>query len=198
MIKLLHKVPNKIGVAFSGGVDSTAAIDFLSRKRDVTCLFFHHGTHTSDLAFNFVSKFCRDRNLPMYMGVISAEKDKYLSPEEFWRIERYKFLESFSLPVVTAHTLDDSVETYVFSALHGTPKLIPYSRNNIIRPFLLTRKHDLVHWCKQRRISWLEDETNNDVKYMRNLIRHELMPNILRVNPGIHSTVKKLILNSSL
>lgn len=196
MIKLLKPLPKEITIALSGGVDSMAVVDFLSYKHNVTCAFFDHCTPTSEKAFYFVEDFCYQRNLPLIVGASHAKKSKQQSWEEFWRIERYKFLDSLNTTVVTAHTLDDCVETYLFSALHGSAKTIPYKRNQIIRPFLTTRKYQLQDWCVSRAVSWIEDDTNSDLRYMRNYIRHELLEHALYVNPGLYKTVKKLVLKN--
>lgn len=192
MIKLLFPLPKHVTVAFSGGVDSVAVVDFLSKKHDVTCAFFHHGTSNSENAFDFVTKFCSDRKLPLYLGMLNDEKPKDLSYEEFWRNERYKFLATLG-PVITAHHLDDCVETYIWSSLHGKPKVPNLIRGNVIRPFLTTPKSELVDWCVRKEIKWCEDLSNNDEKYTRNYIRKNLIPHAFHVNPGLYKTVKKII-----
>jgi tRNA(Ile)-lysidine synthase len=193
MMKLLFPLPQELTVALSGGVDSVAVADFLSRKHDVSCAFFHHGTENSERAFEFVSQFCNERSLPLFVGVMSKDKPKDLSTEEHWRNERYKFLESLDITVVTAHNLDDCVETYLYGSLHGQPKVIPHERNNILRPFLTTPKHEFVRWCQRKGISWCEDLSNQDLKYMRNYIRHEIVPRAFQVNPGLDTVVRKIV-----
>lgn len=193
MIRLLFPLPKAVTVALSGGVDSVAVADFLSRKHEVTCAFFHHGTENSDRAFEFVSKFCNKRNLVLFVGVMSTDKPKELSVEEHWRNERYKFLESLDTAVVTAHNLDDCVETYIYGSFHGQPKVIPHQRNNVLRPFLTTPKSEFTSWCVRKDISWCEDTSNQDYKYMRNYIRHEIVPRALQVNPGLSTVVRKIV-----
>lgn len=193
MIKLLLPLPKNLTVAFSGGVDSVAVTDFLLKKHNISCAFFHHNTENSEQAFKFVSKFCSDRNITLHTGVLNKTKPKELSMEEHWRNERYNFLENINCTVVTAHHLDDCVETYVWSSLHGKPKVIPTTRNNIIRPFLTTRKQQFESWCDRRNVPYVEDKSNQDTKYTRNYIRNILMPHVLQVNPGIHTVVKKII-----
>jgi tRNA(Ile)-lysidine synthase len=193
MITLLVPLPKQLTVAFSGGVDSCAAVDFLSRKHDVTCAFFHHGTENSERAYEFVANFCSDRRLSLIFARISEpDVPKGISQEEHWRDQRYTFLRTLG-PVITAHHLDDCVETYIHSALNGTPKVIPMIRNNVLRPFLTTRKSELISWCQRHDVPWIEDTSNQDSKYMRNYIRNELMPHALRVNPGLHTLVKKVV-----
>ena len=200
MFKLLTTLPDNVVVAFSGGLDSTAITDFLSNNHTVRCAFFHHGTENSERAFKHVTTFCEDRNLPLVVGKIQNQKPKEDSMEEHWRNERYEFFDGLDAefgPVITAHHLDDCVETYIWSSLHGTPKVIPLTRNNVIRPFLTTRKQDLIYWCESHNVPWIEDESNKNSRYTRNYIRNELMPHALHVNPGLPKLVKKIVENKN-
>ena len=195
MIKLLQKLPRTVTVAFSGGVDSCAAVDFLSRNHQVYCAFFNHGTETSRKAEKFVIDFCGVRDLDLVVGYPCENKRMDQSWEEYWRTERYRFLHGIRDAVVTAHHLDDCVETYVFNMLHGKQHTIGYRNKNVLRPFLLNPKSELVSWCERHQVPWLEDATNQSVEFMRNYIRHELVPKLLVVNPGLQKVVKKLIEN---
>lgn len=192
MIKLLFPLPKQVTVAFSGGVDSVAVVDFLSKKHDVACAFYHHGTENSERALKFVSKFCTQRNLPMFLGLLNRDKPSDMSYEEFWREERYQYLSTLG-PVITAHHLDDCVETYLWSAMHGKPKVPNVIRGNVIRPFLTTPKSEFIDWCERKQIEWCEDLSNEDERYTRNYIRKNLVPHALHVNPGLHKTVKKIV-----
>lgn len=191
MIKLLGHVPRKITIALSGGIDSMVALDFLSRNHEVECAFFNHGTENSIRAQEFVTDYCAKNNFKLHVGQIyQVHRGREQSPEEHWREERYNFLHNFE-NVVTAHHLDDVVETWVWSSLHGTSSLIPYRRGNVIRPFLLNRKYELADWARRKNVKWVEDTSNDDNGYTRNYIRHQLMAGVLCVNPGIHTMIKK-------
>jgi len=196
MIQLLHKLPRTLTVAFSGGVDSVAVLDFLSKNHEVDAAFFHHGTDNSDNAFDFVWNFCRDRDITMTVGYIRNEKPKELSWEEHWRNERYAFLENFEY-VVTGHHLNDCIETYIWSTMHGTPKVIPDTRKNVHRPFLLNPKQEFIDWCNRKELNWCHDYSNENTDYMRNYIRKYVVEHAYHINPGIEKVVKKLILNAS-
>ena len=195
MIRVLTKLPREITIAFSGGIDSVAAVDFLRRNHTVTCAFYHHRTENSTKAHQFVTQFCEERNLPLVVGILNKEKPKNKSIEEHWRDERYKFFDNFQT-VVTAHHLDDCIETYLFGALHGTPKLIPMQRNNVIRPFLTTSKLDFFDWVMRKDLPFCHDTSNDDDKYKRNYIRQHIVPHAFKVNPGIDKVIKKMILES--
>ena len=195
MIKLLVTLPKKFYVACSGGVDSMAALDFLNRKHDVTAAFFDHGTIASREAFTFLDRYCQNNNIKIIDGAVMRSKHKDESNEEYWRAERYKYLNQLDAPVVTAHHLDDAVETWVWSSMHGQPKLPEIYNNNVVRPFLGTPKQELVNWCIKKNVPWYDDMSNLDTKYMRNYVRHEAMPVIQKINPGIQKTIKKKLLN---
>lgn len=169
-----------------------ALLDFLSRKHAVTAAFFNHGTVNSHKAEMFLVEYCRERDITLHVDEISSSKPKSLSDEEYWRNERYAFLDSFT-NVVTGHNLDDAVETWIWSSLHGTPKLIPYQRGRVTRPLLCTRKSELENWCMSNLVPVCYDESNNDISYTRNFIRHEMMDRVLKVNPGIHKVIEKKI-----
>jgi tRNA(Ile)-lysidine synthase len=93
--------------------------------------------------------------------------------------------------VVTGHHLGDAIETWIFTSLHGDSKLIPYSRGNVIRPFLITPKEEIRSWASRRNLTWIEDESNIDPRYMRNRIRMHIVPEALKVNPGLGTVIRK-------
>ena len=191
MIKLLGSLPEKPIIALSGGVDSMAAADFISRTRQIRCAFFHHGTDTSAAAQEFLIRYCGERGWNLAIGTIAGSKPADCSAEEWWRIQRYNFLDEFGNGVIAAHHLDDCVETWLWSAMHGTPKVIPYRRNGVLRPFLLTKKADLVGWAARNAVPWIDDPSNGDTKFMRNYVRKNLLPHALHVNPGLHKVVSR-------
>lgn len=199
MIRLLGSIPREVTIAASGGVDSMAALAFLSNNHKVSAAFFDHGTATSSQALPVVEEFCKQRGITLKVGKISNQtKPTGLSPEEWWRQSRYAWLDSLDTPVVTAHHLDDCVETYLWSAMHGTPKVVPYRRNLVIRPFLLTRKFELVEWAERHSVPWIDDFSNKDTKYMRNYVREHIVPHALEVNPGLHRVVSRIVAGKAL
>lgn len=207
MIRLLGLLKNDhVGLALSGGVDSMAALGFLAKKgyRTITPYFFDHGTSTSKQARAFLQKSLpslkdksRAKINPLIIGKISsAEIPRGRSSEDYWREERYKFLNSFDMEIITAHHLNDVVETMVFSSVHGILKTIPHKTKNVIRPFLLTPKSDLIALCERESIPWIEDLSNRDSKYARNNIRNNIIPLLKEINPGLDRVAARLVLKS--
>jgi len=195
MINILGSIPLNITVACSGGPDSMAILSFLSyhNKRNVSVAYFNHGTAFGNDAEVFIREYCLRHELPLTVGMIGTMDRGDKSTEEHWRDERADFLEGIEGSVVTGHNLDDVMEWYLFSTLHGQSKLIPYQRNNIIRPFLTTDKKTLISWCNRHSVPYIIDPGNVDEKYMRSIIRHKILPEALRVNPGLAKVIKKKV-----
>lgn len=175
-----------------------AALDFLRRQKDVTVLHFNHRTIMADKFEQIVRDYCELFSLPLIVGNCISDEPTTGSLENYWRKQRYKFFEESSgaLPVVTCHHLDDAVETWLFTSMHGDPRLIPSKRGRYLRPFLTTRKAVLEAWCHDKAVPHVFDESNNDTRFMRNYIRHEIVHRALRVNPGLHKVVRKKIIKN--
>jgi len=197
MIQLQGKLPRKIMVAVSGGVDSMAALDFLRRNHEVEIFHFNHGTEHSKVSEDCVRRYVQKYDLPFQIrGISKIHKPKGMSQEDYWRQKRYAWIDMFAdnhLPVITCHHLDDCVETWVWSSMHGTGKIVPRTRGNVVRPFRQTRKRDFQLWADLNNIEYVEDTSNTDTNYIRNYVRHEMMPHVLRVNPGIYKTISKKV-----
>lgn len=195
MIKLQGTLPRKVYLACSAGVDSMAALDFLHRNHDVTVLYYNHSTEHGKLAEEFLASYCSNNHLPFVTKKNSNSKPPRQSWEEWWRNLRYEFLDEFKkCPVITCHHLDDCVETWIWSSLNGTGKIIPYSRKNVVRPFRLNRKSEFEQWARRHCVPHIEDPSNLDTGYARNFIRHKLLPQALNINPGLHKTIMRKVL----
>ena len=198
MITIQGKLDREVYIACSGGVDSMAVADFLMKNHKVNLIFFDHGNETSLEE----RRFLEDRYAPsidhsgmnLEMGNITRLKNKSESWEEYWRVQRYEWFHSFDFPIITCHHLDDCVETWIFTSLHGESRIIPYANRNVIRPFRLNRKTEFTNWCRNKNVPWVEDTSNEDTTYMRNFIRHEVIPKALVVNPGLHKVIRKKVI----
>ena len=193
---IIGKIPHRVTVACSGGLDSMAVVNFLLEgKRKVTIAYFNHDTLHSREAENFIKQYCGKKEINLIVGRVRGDRGKR-SLEEFWREERYEFLNSLGGNfVITAHHLDDVVETWLMSSIHGKPKMIPHRRGaKIYRPFLLTSRKSIVDYANSRDLKWVEDPSNESLIYMRNLVRHKIVPEALKVNPGLRKTIRKKII----
>ena len=200
MIRIIGKIPSNVVVACSGGIDSMVIANFLLEgRRNVRLAYFNHDTSHSRQAEEFVESFANKNNLDLFIGRVKGTKGKR-SMEEFWRDERYSFFSRIKTDfLITCHHLDDAVETWIMSAMHGKCKLIPYKRSdNIYRPFLMTSKKIIKEYADRKHLDWVEDPSNARTEYIRNHIRHSLMPGILKVNPGIRTMIRKKLIETYL
>ena len=179
-------------VGVSGGVDSLALLDMLSKKREVgrgkrvelVVAHFNHGIRgDSALDEKLVTSTAKKYGLPLEIGRAKLGKN---ASEEAARAARYKFLREVQKKykakgIITAHHQDDLIETAFINILRGTGRrgLTAMQQNpDIIRPLLDTPKSELVKYAKAHKLRWREDESNQDTKYLRNYIRLKVVPNL--------------------
>jgi tRNA(Ile)-lysidine synthase len=193
MIKVLGEIPKgKFGIAVSGGIDSMVCLDFLLKgKYNPEVIYFNHNTEHGSKAEIFVKDFCNKNNLTL--NIDRTDITPKSNKEKIWSNLRYEYFSKFDFPIITCHHLDDCVETYIFSMLRGFQSVIPYSRGNVIRPFLLNEKSVLESWGKRKGISFIQDESNFSTDYSRNKIRHNIVPEALIINPGLKTVIRKMI-----
>jgi tRNA(Ile)-lysidine synthase len=114
--------------------------------------------------------------------------------EAAWRAARWQFLRSVArtanATIVTAHTRDDQVETVLMRAMRGAgARGLAGLRavSHVNRPFLDVRRAELAAYVKWRGLAWLEDPTNRRPVYLRNRIRRDLLPSLLRAKPSLEA-----------
>lgn len=201
MIKILPnvKIPKTVTIAFSGGVDSLAITLFLKRSgRVITLAHFNHGCEVSDQIESSCKSLADVLNLPLMVKRIDDPVcPSGCSIEDFWRKNRYRWLRSLDSSVITGHHLNDAIETWLWSSMHGSPKLIPATSGNIIRPFLITPKSEFEQVCKNHDINPVFDVMNTDESKMRNYMRNHLIPVVNHINPGIEKVIRKKYLENN-
>ena len=174
-------------IAVSGGVDSVVLLHKLISVKppsvEYVVAHFDHGIRENSAKdAEFVKQLAEKYNVPF----ISKRVEMGLgASEDAARVLRYEFLfecvaKHKAEGLITAHHQDDVLETMILNILRGSgPRgLIGYSRSGIIRPFIRKTKQELSQYAQDHKLSWREDETNNDVRYLRNNIRQNIMPKI--------------------
>lgn len=201
-MKILGNIPKThFHVACSGGSDSMVLVDFLMKypKNKFDLLYFDHGTECCKEALEFVTEFANRNNIILHIGKISRERNIDESQEEYWRKERYAFLNKFSdEPILMAHHLNDVIETWTMSCMNGNPQLIPYhnAKYNIYRPMLCVPKCQISEWAQRHNVQYVYDRSNSDTALKRNYVRHNMIKDIYHISPGIEKImIKKIIKN---
>ena len=171
--------PKKYLIAVSGGVDSVVLLEMLAKKhKNILVAHFDHGIREdSKEDAIFV------RQLAVKYGVKFFTKREELganASEEKARRARYKFLRELSekqnATIVTAHHLDDVVETIIINMVRGTGwrGLAVLNAEDIYRPLINFEKQEIINYAKQNNLKWREDSTNSLNVYMRNIVRHKI------------------------
>ena len=201
--KLTHKLPSKCFVAVSGGVDSMTALHWLNRVkgRIKGVAHFHHNTgEFADESCELVRSTAQQMELPFFVHYNFGKPDKGESLEDYWRTQRYLWFKKLSrqykdMPVVLAHTLDDCLEEYVMCTMvRGFSGTIPYTHGPCIRPFRRWKKESIRAYAHLNEVDYLEDPSNDwDWAFKRAYIRHNIVPNLFKINPGIYKMAEKAI-----
>lgn len=214
MPNFLNQIPDntKLLLALSGGPDSIYLLHQLLPLRPkknivLNLAHFNHNTRgqASDNDASFVKKISDQYNLPINIkkrqnrNNTSPEKTHF--SEEKLRQLRYNFLEKTRLKtksdfIVTAHTLDDQIETIIFNFIRGTGPQgltgMTFQKNNILRPLLDTPKSTILKYLYDQKITFCCDESNQNTEYTRNYIRQIIIPQISKINPNYHQSITQL------
>ncbi len=189
----------RILLAVSGGMDSMTMLH-LFRSAGYAQLGVAHANfqlrgNESDQDEQFVRDYCSKNNLPFFSRAFDTENyamQKGISVQMAARELRYNWFaelaekENFSA-VATAHTLSDAAETFLMNFLHGASAEslgIPVKHHAIIRPLLFANRKEVAAYARAQGIHWREDSSNASDAYMRNYLRHHVLPHFEHLNPS--------------
>ena len=191
--------------AVSGGADSMALLwaMYLMREKlgiHLAAAHFNHGLRgeESQRDETFVREFCQGYEIPLYVGsgeVVPNEKGL----EAAARDARYAFLQTLPGKIATAHTADDNAETVLMHLVRGTGLKglggISPVRGNVIRPMLTVNRQEVLEFLRQEHISWVEDSSNDTDAFLRNRIRHHVMPLLKEENPSLSKNLSLMAMD---
>lgn len=198
----------KLFIAVSGGIDSIVLVDLL-HKLDyeiavLHCNFSLRGAE-SDGDETFVRAFCTERNIEVIVQKFDTNQfasDYKLSIQVAARKLRYDWfyekLEKRNFDyILTAHHLADSLETFLINFSRGTGldglTGIPVQNDKIIRPLLPFSREEIEQYAKENKIQWREDSSNSSNKYLRNKLRHDVIPILKEMQPNLLSSFENTI-----
>lgn len=178
-----------------------ACIEF-AKKTPITIIVAHvnHGLRgkESDLDAKFVKNIAKKLNLTYEETTLNKLPKGNL--EEQCRLKRYQFLEKIRAKhkakwILTAHHLNDNIETVLLnltrgSFLNGLSGIQEAdNQRHLLRPLINLTKETIVKEVKQQKIKFRHDKTNDDTKFSRNLLRHKVIPELKKINPGLENTL---------
>lgn len=178
-------------LAISGGVDSMVLANlFLINNLNFSiahCNFQLRGKESDDDEL-FINKWCLEKDIKLYNKKFSTEdycKNNKLTIQMGARELRYEWFRELIDKekhdfIVTAHHIDDQLETFIINSIRGTGidglVGIPDKINKIIRPLLMSSKDQIIEYSKVNKINYREDSSNDKEDYLRNKIRHSVIP----------------------
>ena len=195
---------DKIVCAVSGGADSMAllwALYLLKEEWDLDISAAHFNHHLrgseSDRDEAFVRDFCDGYGIPLHVGsghIVPGKKGL----EAAARDARYAFLRSLSGKIATAHTADDNAETLLMhlvrcTGLKGLGGIMPQN-GNVIRPMLSITRQEIEDFLAEYAVDYITDSSNNGDDFLRNRIRHYVMPLLKEENPKLSQNLSAMAL----
>ena len=183
---------DRIVVAVSGGVDAMALLDAAAARVDAGRLCVATFDHGTGAAASRAAELVRDRSAALGLECVSARAGGPLRSEAALREARWRFLRTTAAVrrarIATAHTIDDQVETVLMRVLRGAGArgiAALYAASDVLRPLLPVSRRDVLRYARARRLEWLEDPSNESLAFLRNRVRHELLPALRRQRPDI-------------
>lgn len=208
--KLIEKGDGVI-VAHSGGPDSTALLVVLTeiaREMALTLRVAHFNHGLRGRASDADERFSRDLAKKMGLDFSTGKMDgrnikKGVSPEDFYRRQRYDFLEKVAKDhhaqkIAVGHNMNDQAETVLLnllrgSGLEGLKGFLPKRGGTIIRPLMEISRQEIILFLKDRDIAYRQDKTNDDDRHLRNRVRSELIPYLkANYNPQMEENLAQM------
>ena len=199
----LFQPEEQILLAVSGGIDSVVMQDLFKRaglKYGVAHCNFQLRGEESDGDEEFVRGLARQDDVSIDVKKFETEEyaaNQGISIQMAARELRRAWFEALLRSgkyskIATAHHLNDSLETAIFNLTKGTGiaglKGITPFKGNYVRPLLFATREMIRSYADENKLEWREDRSNSSVKYSRNLIRHQVIPELKKINPNLEFT----------
>ncbi len=199
-------------VGVSGGPDSTALLLVLSHLQErlgcaLQALYVDHGLRPDETGAeqDFLTKICEQLNVPLTIKTVDVPAEVALhkeSTEQAARKLRYGCLLAVAkavsaTKVAVGHTADDQAEELLLRLIRGTARAgmggMKLLRDDcLVRPLLQVTKDELLRYLADRQTGFMEDSSNHSSLYLRNQVRHELLPFLRKYNPSIEVNLRSL------
>lgn len=202
--QLKGAVKPQLLLACSGGVDSMVLLHILQQSTysiAVAHCNFLLREAASDEDAAFVSTYCKTHGLPYFEATFDTwdyAKKKGVSTQMAARELRYQWFDTLKAEhafthLLTAHHLDDQLETFLINLGRGSgiKGLSGIPDHLILRPLLVFTKENILAYAKENKVSWREDSSNAKEDYLRNQLRHQLIPTWKAIQPNLIVQLEK-------
>ncbi len=209
----LYKAQTNVLVACSGGIDSMVLLDYLvaqKQRLNLTSVAAVHVNHMlrgkeSDEDAAFVEAYCEARGIQLFLKAIpipALVAEEQGNVEAIARRERYRFFEEVMqkehfATLTLAHHADDQIENVIMAlakglqqGTQGMPVRRALGNGELVRPFLSSTRQQIENYAAKHQLVYREDSTNNSDEYVRNRLRHHVVPLLRAENPNIAEAVR--------
>lgn len=200
--------PRRLVVAFSGGVDSRVLLELAAQYAQahaIEChaVHVHHGlSKNADHWAEQCQTWCDALSIPLAIERVSLDISSGESIEKLARDARYDAFKQhiqYGDVLVTGQHIDDQVETFLLALKRGSgpkglssmAKVMPFSDAHIVRPLLSVTRTEIEAAAHDMGLTWIEDESNQDVRFDRNFIRHQVTPVLTERWPSFRESVSR-------
>lgn len=203
---LQQKEHTRFWIAYSGGMDSHVLLSLAANlKEQFNFTVIHINHHLSPHADEW-EKHCQsivaDFQLSLDIHHVHLAQNDSASLEELARDARYHIFKSVMQPndiLLTAHHQNDQTETVLLQLLRGAgpkglsamPKQKKLGKGWLARPLLSYSRQQLRDYAAQHALNWIEDESNQNIRFSRNYLRNDIMPALLKHWPGALETITR-------
>ena len=195
----------RLTLALSGGADSVVLLDILAQLRisqyfSLSAIHVNHQISPNAAGWaEFCAQLCVGYKIPFQAVTVDIKRQPGESLEALARDARYQVFSELNTDfVVLAQHLDDQAETLLLQLLRGAGakglsamgelQARGEGQGAIIRPLLDVPRRTILDYAAQRGLDWVEDESNADIAYDRNYLRHQVMPLLEQRFPGYRET----------
>ena len=196
-------------VALSGGCDSVALLHALRQlvargdlAIEVRAIHVHHGlSQNADAWAAFCAEFCKAQSVPLEIVRVDVARDSGEGLEAAARRVRHAaFADCEADWLVLAHHRDDQAETVLLNLLRGAgvagaagmlPERRPAKGPVLLRPLLDVERKSIVAYAREHGLAWINDESNDDIRFRRNFLRREIVPALVEHFPGAQQALAR-------
>jgi len=196
-------------VAYSGGVDSHVLLHFMHDvlsaypQHNLSAIHINHGLNAkADLWQQHCAKVCADLTVPIQFKELKLQLGNRQSLEAVARQARYRALEQLSpvaAVILLGQHLDDQTETFLLQLKRGAgpkglsamPREQALGDKVLLRPLLNLSQQQVLNYARHHALSWVEDDSNQNIDFDRNFLRHQVLPKVQQRWPGFSASVAR-------